>query len=138
MSRESNPGNRRTKSKSVTVKAAWIGGGCLIAAAIIGPVVAAVLNGHSVAPVPSVSTSNAPSYLGADLLAQWCVLHDQGSATLSPPGIYTPNAIYHWECTNGYRITRQDMTKACQLAYGANAQALCYDPNNAYSCKCYT
>jgi hypothetical protein len=66
MGSEPNPGNRRTR-KSVTVKAAWIGGGCVVAAAIITAVLPMVFHGNSsgsnssvassVSPVPAVSSS---------------------------------------------------------------------------------
>jgi hypothetical protein len=66
MGSEPKPGNRRTR-KSVTVKAAWIGGGCVVAAAIITAVLPMVLHGDnggsntsvvpSVSAVPTVSAS---------------------------------------------------------------------------------
>lgn len=69
MSSKPNPGNRRAR-KSVTVKAAWIGGGCVVAAAIITAVLPMMLHGNngnssgsgssgasSVSPVPAVSSS---------------------------------------------------------------------------------
>jgi hypothetical protein len=46
LSRKSSPGNRRTR-KSVTVKAAWIGGGCVVAAAIITAVLPTMFHGNS-------------------------------------------------------------------------------------------
>jgi hypothetical protein len=61
MSSKPNPGNRRAR-KSVTVKAAWVGGGCVVAAAIITAVLP-MLHGNSsgsnstvVSSVPAVPT----------------------------------------------------------------------------------
>lgn len=60
MSPKSNPSNTRAR-KSVTVKAAWIGGGCAIAAAIIGPLLAYGLPSTSTAPSASAVPSATPS-----------------------------------------------------------------------------
>jgi hypothetical protein len=59
MSQKSNPGSRRAK-KSVTVKAAWIGGGCAVAAAIITVVLPNALRAGSNGPEPSAASPVSP------------------------------------------------------------------------------
>jgi hypothetical protein len=87
MIRIAKPRNRRSKKKSVTVRAAWIGGFCVIVAAIItvapgvlhsgssGPNSPSETAPPSAAPLPTTSTSSA----GLDVL----------SSTFVDPGIDT-------------------------------------------------
>ncbi len=64
MSRKASPSTRHARTRPVTIRAAWIGGICAIAAAIIGAVVAYVLPSTSPAssasPVTSVTATAAP------------------------------------------------------------------------------
>ena len=59
MSGKSSPGSRRTR-KSVTVRAAWIGGGCVVAAAIITAVLPTMLHDSSSGPSSSAASSVSP------------------------------------------------------------------------------
>src|SRR5262249_8005325 len=65
MSRKFNPFRRRTKTRSVTIRAAWIAGICAIAAAIIGTVLTSQLSRtpapSSASPVTSVTDTAGPN-----------------------------------------------------------------------------
>jgi hypothetical protein len=59
MSSKPSPSKKRT-SRPVTVRAAWIGGGCALAAAIIAAVLPTMLNGSSSGSNSSVASSAPP------------------------------------------------------------------------------
>jgi hypothetical protein len=100
------------------------------------------------APSPGVTSLPASSplrkqILGMDQvcgelgLSQHAWLPGQSSPTdLSGRVILAPDAAYTWSCTeNGPKLTRDDMTRGCQIWYpGTKAYTL--DPNDAYSWVC--
>jgi hypothetical protein len=60
MNSKPNSSNKRAR-KSVTVRAAWVGGGCAVAAAIIAAVLPPMLNGNSSGSNSSVTSSVSPA-----------------------------------------------------------------------------
>jgi len=70
-------------------------------------------------------------------LSQHAWLPGQVSATnLSGRVIYAQGAAYTWSCTkNGPKLTRDDITRGCQIWYPGTT-AYTWDPNNAYSWVC--
>jgi hypothetical protein len=70
-------------------------------------------------------------------LSQHAWLPGQSSAIdLAGRVILAPDAAYTWSCTkNGPKLTRDDITRGCQIWY-PGTKAFTWDPNNAYSWVC--
>jgi hypothetical protein len=92
MSRKANHSRRRAKTRPVTIRAAWIGGICAIAATIIGAVVAYVLPSSSAppsaSPVTSVTAAAGP-VLKVDVVEIALASHINASDV--EPGDVTPS-----------------------------------------------
>lgn len=88
MNRISKPRNRRTKNKSVTVKAAQIGGACVIVAAIITAVLPTILHGSDNGPSSSAETASPSAVPPPTTLTSSSGLTVQ-SSTFFEPGVDT-------------------------------------------------
>lgn len=76
--------------------------------------------------------------LGGMNLSAWCQSQNRGNSFLAVRQ-HSQDAIDHWQCDDGHRITKQDMLAACRMLYGDTVAFVeCSNASDAYSCRCFT